>query len=308
MLRESWYVATREIRHFYRQRIQVITALVTPLIWLALFGSALSGGLPGFNLSSLGIRGIPTTLTFIVFSLNLDPLMSAVPVWWIWIIKYYLLNLTTISYISFLSPGIVAMTAMFTAMFAGVSIVWDRRFGFLNKLLVSPIPRSSIMLGKMISATIRAMTQGLIVIALAILVGAKINTGLLGIIMAVPYMALFSLGFSGMSTAVGIKMAEHEEFFGVINLILMPLFFASGALFPVALMPGWLQVVAYGNPLTYAVDGIRGCLIGGTFGLLQGDYAFIGVGGSLLVDAAVLGLFIVIMVTIGVTVFRRSLK
>jgi ABC-2 type transport system permease protein len=308
MLRESWCVATREIKRFYRQKIQLITSLVTPLIWLALFGYALSGGLPGFNLSSLGIQGIPTMLTFIVFSLNLDPLMSIIPVWVIWIIKYYLINLTTISYISFLSPGIVAMTAMFTAMFAGVSIVWDRRFGFLNKLLVSPIPRTSIMLGKMISATIRAVIQGLIVIALAILVGAKINTGPLGIIMAVPYIVLFSLGFSGMSTAVGIKMAEHEEFFGVINLILMPLFFASGALFPVALMPGWLQTVAYGNPLTYAVDAIRGCLIGGTFGTFQGGYAFTGIEGSLLADAAVLGVFIIIMVSIGVTVFRRSLK
>ncbi|MEM3587111.1 MAG: ABC transporter permease, partial [Candidatus Jordarchaeaceae archaeon] len=184
----------------------------------------------------------------------------------------------------------------------------DRRFGFLNKLLVSPIPRTSIMLGKMISATIRAVIQGLIVIVLAILVGAKISTGPIGILIAIPYMVLFALGFSGMSTAVGIKMAEHEEFFGVINLILMPLFFASGALFPVALMPGWLQCLAYGNPLTYVVDAIRNSLLGGMLGLLQGDYAFIGIGGSLLVDAAVLGLFIVIMVSIGVTVFRRTLK
>lgn len=308
MLSEAWYVATRELRRFYRQRIQIITALAQPAIWLALFGYSLSAGLPGFNLTSLGIQGIPTMFTFIVLSLNFEPLMSIFPAWFVWYIRYSLLNLTSTSYVSFLTPGIVAMTCMFTAMFAGVSIVWDRRFGFLNKLLVSPIPRSSIMLGKMISATVRAMIQGLIVIALALLLGAKLNTGLLGIIIAVPYMALFALGFSGMSTALGIKMAEHEEFFGVIALILMPLFFASGALIPVALMPGWLQGVAYGNPLTYAVDGIRGCLLGGTFGIFQGDYAFMGIGGSLLVDAAVLGLFIVIMVSIGVTVFRRTLK
>ncbi|MFB0563885.1 MAG: ABC transporter permease [Candidatus Lokiarchaeia archaeon] len=297
MLSESWYVALREIKHFYRQRIQVITSLATPVIWLALFGYALSGGLPGFNLSSLGIEGIPTLLTFFVLSLNLEFWRS-----------YILLNLTTTSYLSFLSPGIVAMTIMFTGMFAGVSIVFDRRFGYLNKLLVSPIPRSSIMFGKMISATVRAMIQGLIVIVLAVVLGAKMNTGLLGIVIAVPYMILFTLGFSGLSTAVGIKMAEHEEFFGIINLILLPLFFASGALVPVQLMPGWLQVVAYFNPLTYAVDAIRYAMLGGTFGPLGGGYALIGIGGSLLVDAAVLTLFIVIMVSIGVTIFRRSLK
>lgn len=165
MLSEAWYVATRELRHFYRQRVQVITSLVQPVIWLALFGYSLSGGLPGFNLSSLGltgVQGVPTTLTFIILSLNLEPITS-----------YILLNLTSMSYVSFLAPGIVAMTSMFTAMFAGVSIVWDRRFGFLNKLLVSPIPRSSIMLGKMLSATIRAMIQGLIVVALALLLVQK---------------------------------------------------------------------------------------------------------------------------------------
>jgi ABC-2 type transport system permease protein len=308
MLSESWYVATRELRHFYRQRIQIITALVQPAIWLALFGSALSAGLPGFNLSSLGIQGIPTMFTFIVLSLNFEPLMNIFPALGVWYIRSSLLNLTSTSYVSFLAPGIVAMTCMFTAMFGGVSIVWDRRFGFLNKLLVSPIPRTSIMLGKMLSATIRAMIQGLIVIALALLLGVKLNTGLLGIIIAVPYMALFALGFSGMSVAIGIKMAEHEEFFGVIALVLMPLFFASGALIPVALMPGWLQGVAYGNPLTYAVDAIRNAMLGGTFGTLQGDYAFIGIGGNLLIDAAVLVLFIAIMVSIGVTVFRRTIK
>ena len=297
MLTESWYIAVREIKHFYRQRIQVITSLATPVIWLALFGYALSGGLPGFNLSSMGIEGIPTVLTFIILSLNLGIVTN-----------YFLLNLTSVSYISFLSSGIVAMTVMFTAMFAGVSIVFDRRFGYLNKLLVSPIPRSSIMFGKMISATVRAMIQGLIVIVLALFLGAKMYTGPIGVIIAIPYMILFTLGFSGMSTAVGIKMAEHEEFFGVINLILLPLFFASGALVPVELMPGWLQVVAYFNPLTYAVDAIRLSQLGGIFGPLGGGYAFIGIGGSLLVDAAVLCLFIVIMVSIGVTVFRKSLK
>jgi ABC-2 type transport system permease protein len=308
MLREAWYISTREIRHFYRRRILIITSLATPAIWLALFGYALSGGLPGFNLSSLGIQGIPTTFTFFVLSLNFEPLTSVFPAWMVWWIKYYLLNWTSTSYISFLAPGVVAMTCMFTAMFAGVSIVWDRRFGYLNKLLVTPIPRTSIMLGKMISATIRALIQGLIVIAIAILLGAKTNTGPLGIIMTVPYMLLFSLGFSGLSTAVGIKMAEHEEFFGVINVLLLPLFFASGALVPVALMPEWLQIVAYGNPLTYAVDGIRNAMLGGTFGIFQGDYAFMGTLGNFLIDAAILALFIVIMVSIGVTVFRRSIK
>ncbi|MEX2704118.1 MAG: ABC transporter permease [Candidatus Freyrarchaeum guaymaensis] len=297
MLAEAWYIAVREIKHFYRRRIQIVTSLATPIIWLALFGYALSGGLPGFSLSNIGIQGIPTQLTFIILALGLDP-----------VIKYVLLNLTSISYISFLSSGIVAMTVMFTAMFAGVSIVWDKRFGYLNKLLISPIPRTSIMLGKMISATIRAMIQGIIIMVLAVLIGARIYTGPIGVMIAIPYMILFTLGFSGMSTAVGIKLADHEEFFGVINLILLPLFFASGALVPVELMPGWLQAVAYVNPLTYAVDAIRNAMLGGVFGPLGGGYALIGIGGSLLVDAAALSMFVVAMVSIGVTIFRKALK
>jgi ABC-2 type transport system permease protein len=266
------------------------------VIWLAFFGFALSSGLTSFVMGSSGSTGLLNIPQIIVGLLPLDLFT-----------KYVLSNLVNISYISFLATGIIAFTVMTTAFMSGVNIIWDKRFGYYYKLLAAPIPRTSIMLGKMIAATIRSLIQAAVVLALAFLLpGFKTYTGIIGITLIIPFMVIFSLGISGLSTAIGIKMTNVEAFFGVFQLIFMPLLFVSPAITSLSSMPGWLQNAARFNPLTYIIDAVRNSLLGGQFGPLYGDWAFIGVSGSLLYDLAVLSLIFVGMTLIGTYLFRKS--
>jgi ABC-2 type transport system permease protein len=296
LLREAWYISERELKHFIRRKVQVITSLIQPIIWLAFFGFALSSGITSLMMGSSGSTGSVSILQYFVNLLPVD-----------YFTKLMLSNLVNVSYITFLATGIVAFTVMSTAFMSGVSIIWDKRFGYYNKLLAAPIPRSSIMLGKMIAATIRSLIQAAVVMALAFLLpGFKIYTGIIGIALIIPFMIIFSLGISGLSTAIGIKMSNVEGFFGIFQLILMPILFVSPAITSLTSMPGWLQNAARFNPLTYAIDAIRNSLLGGQFGSLYGDWAFIGISGSLLYDLAILLLIFVGMILIGAYFFRKS--
>ncbi|MHA1604842.1 MAG: ABC transporter permease [Candidatus Freyarchaeota archaeon] len=294
MFREAWYITERELRHFVRRKIQVITSFIQPAVWLAFFGYAISSGIPGMGMNGFGLQGLTNVLQLYIYLLPIGD-----------VAKYVLSNMVSVSYIDFLATGIVAATVMVTAFMSGVSIIWDKRFGYLTKLLVAPIPRSSIILGKMMASTIRSLIQALVVIILAILVGARIYTGVVGVALTIPFMVVFALGLSGFSVALGIKLADHEAFFGIFQMILLPLFFASPAIAPLESMPGWLQAAARGNPLTYAVDAIRKSLLGGQFGTLGGSLAFAGIGGSLFFDFAVLSVIFVIMVLLGAFMFRK---
>ncbi|WXG40098.1 MAG: ABC transporter permease [Candidatus Freyarchaeum deiterrae] len=294
MLREAWYITERELKHFIRRKVQVITSLIQPVVWLAFFGFALSSGIASLAGGSLSLGSVNILQIFV----NLLPVD--------YITKYILSNLVNINYITYLATGMIAYAVMSTAFISGISVIWDKRFGFFTKMLAAPIPRSSIILGKMIAAMIRSLIQAVVVIAVAVLLGVKIYTGIIGIALAIPFLVIFALGLAGISTAAGIRMANVEAFFGIIQMILLPLFFVSPAITSLSSMPGWLQTAAQFNPLTYAVDAVRSCLLGGQFGPLYGDFAFIGVGGSLLYDLAILSLIFVGMVLIGAYLFRRS--
>jgi len=155
------------------------------------------------------------------------------------------------------------------------------------------------------ASTIRSLIQALVVVILAVLLGARIYTGVVGVALSIPFMVIFALGLSGLSVALGIKLADHEVFFGIFQMILLPLFFVSPTIVPLESMPGWLQAAARGNPLTYAVDAIRKSLLGGDFGALGESLAFAGVGGYLFYDFVVLSVIFVVMVLIGAFMFRR---
>ena len=277
-----------------RRKVQVLTSFIQPAVWLGFFGYAISSGIPGFSGGIFGGQGLLNTLQFYVYLL---PIAGG--------IRPLLLNIYAIQYLDFLATGIIAATVMVTAFMSGISIIWDKRFGFITKLLVAPIPRSSIMLGKMMASTIRSLIQALVVVILAILLGAKIYTGVMGVAISIPFMIVFALGLSGLSVALGIKLADHEVFFGVFQMILLPLFFASSAIVPLASMPNWLQFVAQGNPLTYTVDAIRMALFGELYAPLSGNLFFMGIGGSLLFDFAVLSVIFVVMVVVGALLFRK---
>jgi len=298
LLREAWYITERELRHFVRRRIMLITSFIQPVIWLAFFGLAINSGITGFAMGLMGSLGSPGSLNMLQFFVYLLPIDLFT--------KLGLSSMFSVRYVDFLATGIIAFTVMATAFMSGVSIIWDKRFGYFAKLLAAPIPRVSIMLGKMIAATIRSLIQAFVVIIIAILLGVKIYTGIIGIALTIPFMIIFALGLAGISTAAGIKMSNVEGFFGIFQMVLLPLFFISPAIATLASMPGWLQNAAQFNPLTYAVDGIRRSLLGGQFGPLYGDWALMGIGGSLLYDFAVLSLIFVGMVLIGAYLFRKS--
>jgi ABC-2 type transport system permease protein len=156
---------------------------------------------------------------------------------------------------TFIYPGILCISVMFTAMFSAASIVWDREFGFLREMMVAPVRRSSIVIGKVIGGATVASFQGVIVIALAGFVGVPYDPLMIIGIFILQLLLAFTITAFGVMVAVRIK--QMQSFMGVMQMIVMPMFFISGALFPVANLPGWLAVLNRLDPLTYAVDPMR---------------------------------------------------
>jgi ABC-2 type transport system permease protein len=156
---------------------------------------------------------------------------------------------------TFIYPGILCIAVMFTAMFSAASIVWDREFGFLREMMVAPVRRSSIVLGKCLGGATVACTQGIIMILLAPLVHVPYNAVLILGIFGLQLLLAFTVTAFGVMIAVRIK--QMQAFFGVMQMIVMPMFFISGALFPASGLPGWLTVLNRLDPLTYAVDPMR---------------------------------------------------
>ncbi|TLX92308.1 MAG: ABC transporter [Thaumarchaeota archaeon] len=199
------------------------------------------------------------------------------------------------SYIEFMAPGVIMLTAIFTSIFGGVNTLWDRRYGFMNKALTSPISRSSIALGKMLAISLISALQSSLILGIAIALGVSITN----LLMVIPIMLIviaFSLGFSGISVIVAATSKSQETFWGVINFLGMPLFMLSPALFPLELLPNWLAFVAKLNPVTYSVLLIRQIMTG----TIQIS--------SVALDIAVICGFVVAMVALASYVFTREVN
>jgi ABC-2 type transport system permease protein len=199
-----------------------------------------------------------------------------------------------LSYISFMAPGILAQSVLFIAIFYGITIIWERDLGILHKFLVSPTPRPALVLGKALSAGVRALSQVAIIYILSIIVGVAINWNPLNIIMVLAVAILAAALFSTMSLILASLVKTRERFMGIGQLLTMPLFFTSNAIYPLSMMPDWLQVIARLNPLTYTVDALRGLMI-------TGGSSIYGVGWDVLVLFAVM----VILVLIGSKLYPR---
>jgi ABC-2 type transport system permease protein len=161
------------------------------------------------------------------------------------------------NYINFLSPGIISMAILFNAVFSGIEIIWDRQFGFLKETLVAPVSRLEIVLGRMLGGAIVAMAQGVIVLVICVIAGFRIERSLL-LPLAVVFMFLIALLFAGIGTVFGSVLQDMQGFPLIINFIIMPIFFFSGAIFSSAGLPRVLQIGLRLNPLSYGVDGLRG--------------------------------------------------
>jgi ABC-2 type transport system permease protein len=195
------------------------------------------------------------------------------------------------SYLQFIAPGVIGMTVLFTSIFSGIGLLWDRQFGFLKETLVAPVPRLSIVVGKTLGGVTVALLQGTLVVAVCLVAGFRPQS-----LMAVPhaflYMALIALVFAGLGTAIGSRLQDMQGFQLIMNFLVMPIFFLSGALFPLDHLPRALGDITRVDPLSYGIDGLRGALIGRThFGLMT--------------DAAVLGAVAVVLLGIGSYLFSR---
>ncbi len=162
-------------------------------------------------------------------------------------------------YIQFLSPGIIMMSVLFTAVFSGIDLIWDRQFGFLKETMVAPVPRWQIMLGKTLGGATAAAFQGLIVFLLALIVGFRFHDPIM-LIVAALLVILVAITFTSLGVAVASRIEDMRGFQLVMNFLVMPIFFLSGAFFPLQGLPSAMESVTRMNPLTYAIDGLRGAL------------------------------------------------
>lgn len=166
-----------------------------------------------------------------------------------------------VGYVSFLTPGIIGMTLLFSSTFAGLSVLWDREFGFLKEIMVAPVSRIAIVLGRTAGGVTTAIIQALIILLSGILLGMT-APGLTGLLLSLIFMVLIASTFIGLGLAFASKMEDMSGFSLIMNFLIFPLFFLSGALFPLDRFPQAIKILAYINPLTYGVDGLRYSLIG----------------------------------------------
>ena len=222
-LRAIYIIWYRDILRYWRDRWRLVASLAQPLLYLVVFGSGLSSALGRGTL--FGTAG-------------------------------------GFSYIQFMYPGIIGMAILFTAIFGAMSIVWDREFGFLKEVLVAPIDRSAVAIGKALGSTTQAMIQGLILLVLAPFVGVKLNV--LTVAELIPLAAVLAFGLSAFSVALASMMKSLQGFQAVLTFLMMPMFFLSGALFPLTNLPSWMTWLTRIDPASYGIDPLRRVVLSGS--------------------------------------------
>jgi ABC-2 type transport system permease protein len=266
-----WALTNRDLVKWYKNPIQLFISLIQPVVWLGLFGKALNFG--SFISSQPGITPAE------VNAINLQ-------------------TFGTTSYFSFLAGGMLAFIILFTAAFAGMSVVWDRRFGFMNKALSTPVGRGAIVTGKVLQSVVRSLIQAAIVLGIAVLFGMD-TTYFSPLSIAGSFVILFlmAFGLSSLFVMLALRSADWQTQMAMINLLNLPLLFASNAMLPISIMPGWLQGVVKFNPVSYANDGVRQMLLGSTTTLAP-----------LWVDFGVLALFAGLLSVLGIVLSWRFLS
>ncbi|HEV8470672.1 MAG TPA: ABC transporter permease [Candidatus Limnocylindria bacterium] len=266
LLGAIYIVWWRDVLRYWRDRARVGASLAQPLLYLVIFGTGLASSLGGGFGASGGATGV--------------------------------------SYVQFIYPGVISMSVLFTAIFGAMSIVWDREFGFMRELLVAPIDRAAIAIGKTLGGATQAMIQGLILLVLAPFVGVSLDPVLLVELIALVFVLAF--GLSAMGVALASGMRSMQGFQVVMNFLMMPMFFLSGALFPLVGLPGWMTVLTRLDPASYGVDPIRRVLLGSSgipvdrFALTLFDRTL-----AIPVEAAIVIAFGLVMLAIAVRSFQR---
>jgi len=232
-----------------------------------------------------------------------DPLdlftRSVQPLLWLFVFgtalqSTHALQTAGVDYRAFITPGIMAQAALFISIFFGLAVIWERDVGQLQRLLATPLPRTAIVLGKAAGASVRSLVQAVLLLIVVAIAGIGLKWTALGVIGALAMLMLATAGFASLSICIAACVKKRERFMGIGQLIMMPLFFASSALYPLSIMPGWLHVIARVNPLTYEVQGLRELLVG------------VG-GGELWLDFGVVAVFTALMVALATRLYPRAI-
>ncbi|WP_420807181.1 ABC transporter permease [Acidianus manzaensis] len=247
MLHGFWTLTNRELKKWYKAPVILLLSLIQPIFWIILFGKSMNLG-KIFTSTSISIPGVDIPKA-VIDQIGTEILKA---------------TFGTSNYFSFLAAGMLSFIVLFTSMQSGMSIVWDRRLGFLDRLLTTPIPRGSIVMSKVMSSVIRSLVQASIVLAVATLMGMTFASNISVISFLLAYAALFlmSLGLSALFIMLAIRATSWESQMAIMNLLNLPLLFTSNAFYPISEMPSWLKPVAEVNPLTYSNEAIRSLLLG----------------------------------------------
>lgn len=246
-----WALTNRELKKWYQQPFVFAMGIIQPILWLALLGKAM-------NIGNI----IPTNIP------GLDPKV---------LMQH---TFGTADYFSFMAMSMVAFTVVFTTAFVGMSVVWDKRLGFMNKVLSTPVSRSVIILSKVLAASVRSIFQAAIVAVVAFALGLVTGTNfsVFSILGVFAIVFLISVGLSSFFTALTLRATRMEMPQAIFQLITLPLMFASSAYFPINQMPNWLQAIANVNPISYTIDAVRRLMVfSDGFGPLPLDFAYVGV-------------------------------
>lgn len=226
-LRAIYIIWYRDVLRYWRDRVRLVASLAQPLLFLVIFGTGLSSALQGAGGGFGG--GAPGT--------------------------------ASVNYLQFMYPGIIGMAVLFTAIFGAMSIVWDREFGFLKEVLVAPIDRSAVAIGKALGGTTQAMIQGLLLLVLAPVVGVTLTVG--SVLALVPLVFILAFALSAFGVAIASRMKTMQGFQVVMNFLMMPMFFLSGSLFPLTGLPDWMTVLTRLDPAAYGMDPLRRVVLQG---------------------------------------------
>jgi len=219
-LRAIYIIWYREVLRYWRDKLRIVGSLARPFFFLVVFGGGLSQSMGG--------------------TMRMLPGGMAAP---------------SLDFVKFLFPGIIGMTILFTSVMSGISIIWDREFGFLKEILVAPISRTTVALGKTLGGSTVAMIQGSLMLLFAPFIGIDLTPGLF--LRLWPLMFITSAALTSMGVLIAARMRSMEGFQVIMNFLLMPMFFLSGAFFPLRQLPAWMDILVKLNPLTYAVDAFR---------------------------------------------------
>jgi len=234
----------REMLKWFRQKVHIVFAFIVPVVWLILFGKS-------FNLSYLlkAPVGVP------------EPIREAVQQ----AIQQMLLRVFgTLDYFNFFAIGMLNAFALFTSMWSGMSLVFDRRLGYLERMLAAPVPRASIYLAKVLASVAKGLLQFTVMLILAFILGLSLKPGISPLDILAVYIVMVSLmlALSAIFTATAVKITSHDVVISISNLVNLPLIFTSNAIFPIEQMPDWLKSVATVNPLTHSISLTRYLLLG----------------------------------------------